>query len=707
MKSLYLCLFLLLSAYLSADLPDTLVDEVLRQGITVDLRDPSYCNGVLKTEKGGVITGPNIRVQALKFLYTQKNSEEGRVTTLHAEENIIVEYGDYVLIGDAIDYDFETQTGKIVNGVSALEPWYFGGDVIELLPNGDISVENGYLTTSDRDKPNWYISMCKAIYTPCHDVYAEKIRFNVYDKTFLYVPSLNANLDWIFDSPIRYRVRFGGQQGLRFGIIYELIAMENFKTYVRLDYRVRSGPGIGVTTEYDNPNGKEYLYTINYVAKDNSVDDPDEKYRYRFNGIYYNSLMDDTLTVDIQYDKLSDQDMPTDYSEKGFELETAGRTELHVRKQFDDLLITNFYARPRINNFQSILQELPTFGGELHPKSMWNTGIVSETQAKASYLDFEYSKGLIDVKDYNSTRFAYTQNFYRPIQFSPVTFVPNAGLVFIQYSSSPAHNSQTVILGTFGAELTSKLYRDFSFARHVVEPYVRYQFLTQPSSSPDNHYVFDIEDGWYRVNRLRFGVKQLLYNCLCYGLFRNLSVDVYANAFFHTPTIYHSIPRGYADIGWNTTSRLRNTCGAAWDFERNQVGYFNLKTEWTANENLAISTEYRHRNAYTWRKVDYDNYNLDSFRSEHELRHSQLSDRRDTWLFDTYYRFMPNWALQFELRHGWNRMHEPSYTEYEIDLITKLQSAWDLRLSYQHRENDHRIAFYFSLGMDRPDNYCR
>ena len=97
---------------------------------------------------------------------------------------------------------------------------------------------------------------------------------------------------------------------------------------------------------------------------------------------------------------------------------------------------------------------------------------------------------------------------------------------------------------------------------------------------------------------------------------------------------------------------------------------------------------------------------MESFRTETALRHSQVSDRRDTFLCHVFYRFLPNWSCEFQLRRGWNRQFQPNYKEYQIDLMTSLRSGWDLRLSYQQKEDDHRVALYFSLGADRPEGFC-
>ena len=127
-----------------------------------------------------------------------------------------------------------------------------------------------------------------------------------------------------------------------------------------------------------------------------------------------------------------------------------------------------------------------------------------------------------------------------------------------------------------------------------------------------------------------------------------------------------------------------------------------MRADWTVSNDLAIATELRHRGSYWWRKVDCENFFLDMYHSEKRLKHSLVSDRCDTILLNLFYRFHPNWACDFTSRYGWNRRKEPSYFEFEFDLLTTIQTAWNLRLSYQHQEDDDRVAIYLNIGIKKP-----
>lgn len=681
---------------------EELMSNVFAEGITVDLREPTYADGILSTEKGGVIVGPDMRIQAQKITYIRRVIDGEPVFNVVAEGDVLIEYQCYIFAGDRLEYDFQTKIGTICNGRSTVEPWFFGGGEIVLCPDNSVIIRDGYITTSESYKTEWQLYLEEAQLSEDHFLQSKNIQFRIANVPVLWLPCFSMNLDNFFDAPLKYRIRWGGTQGPRFGLIYEFIKWEQFKAFLRFDYRLTRGPGGGFETEYTSINQK--FYTSNYIAKDSSIEDPDEQFRYRFAGIYRNRLYDDHLTIDMTYDKLSDRDMETDYFEKGIELKTAQRTQLDIRHQIDDLWITNFFTRVRLNDFQTVKQELPSLDGSLHPMTLGGTGILTENIFRAGYLDFKYSDDLVNVSDYHSARLELRHKLYRPYNIGPFINTPEAGVVGIYYSDSLNGPERWLGLATLGYEVNTRLSNLYGCWKHAIEPYAKYTYYTSPTVSPNSHFIFDIEDGWFRLNSLRFGTRNLIYVKHGDGhVSRYLTADLYSYAFFDTPTIKQSIPRVYARLTWDIFSTLRYTVDTAWDFERGELDHINIRSDWTLNENIALAAEYRHRSSFCWRKADYTNFILDSFRSEVELRNSQLSDRRDTLLLHGFYRFQPNWALEFESRHGWNRQFEPAYNEYEIDLLTTIGGVWHFKFSYQHRMNDNRVAMYVNMGIAKPD----
>jgi len=674
--------------------------------ISVDLRDPTYEDGLLSTDKGGVITAPELRVQALKITYTRKMVDHVAVVTVEAEGELSINFGEYSFTGEKLFYDFQKREGVIYNGRTSAEPWFFGGEKLELRCDGSYLIYNGYFTTSENLIPEWAVYSEKISVENEKFLNAQNIHLRINRFTLLWVPHLKMNLDTIFDSPIRYRFKWGGRQGPRFGLSYQVFSWKRWKTFVRFDYRLTRGPGGGIEFYYLSDDRKTKFESINYVSNDSSLIHLHEKIRYRFKGYFQTIWNNDKTNALLTYDKLSDIDLPQSYDDHDFDFETSERTQLLVRHQ-EENWISSFYARVRINSFQTVKQELPTFSTSFKPFPIAKTGILFENWATASYLDYKYSDNFIHTSDYSSTRFEYQPCFYRPFQVYPVTITPKLGAVGILYGNSPNDDAQWLTLGVAGVRVNTQLHRYYGKRKHLVEPYIDYTYYSEPTSSPNQHYIFDINDGWTRLSQLTLGIRNGLYTKEECHVKRILYSHIFAHTFFdqHTHTI--TLPKIYAQFNYLANPKIQYQIETAWDFVHTQLDHFNFLTEWTLSSEFAISFEYRHRSRWSWRKVDENNFFLEAFHRNKELLHSTVSDRRDTILTHFFYRFQPNWACEFVSRQGWNRKKEPKYCEFEINLFTTIQTAWQLQLSYQHQESEDRVAIYMNVGLKRPNlNRC-
>ena len=683
---------LLFLLFCSFNLPDPAL-QLLEKGISVDFKNPVYYKGNLSTDQGGVIQGPGIRIQAQHFQCTLEPTLK-----IVASGCLLVEYCNFAFVGEEIVYDFDTGCGHIRCGRMGTEPYFLYAQEIDLFPNGTYSFKKLHLTTSEDINPDWALVAETATLSCDRFLCAKNISFRLLDIPVFWFPWINLDIKTLLETPIKYRIRWGGEQGWRTGLIYELYTSDVFNFYLRFDYRFNRGPGGGFESDYLSLDKRESFFTKNYAARDNSIEDPNQRFRYRFQGLYGFTSLDCNTTANLSYDKLSDKEMASDYAEKEMELKTGKKTALNVRHQ-EPWVITNLYTRLKINSFQTVKQELPTLSATFYPTQ---ERYRLENTFKIGYLSYDYTDRLKGVKDYNSARLLWFPHLYSTHRYKFFNFTPAVGGTGIVYSKTPVDNEKILAVGTFDLDINTLLCRNYGFLKHTIIPYTHYYFYTCPTINANEHYIFDIQDGIAHLNMLRTGIRNLFYRFGGRDPFRILTVDCYTNFFFDTPTIGSTMPKVYIDALWDVTPRLRSGVSWAWDFQHGDLEHLNYRLDWTVASILAFAVEFRHRSRYAFRKSDYSNYFLDSFRTIQELVDSQVSDRRDTLLFHTYFQFHPKWALNFYLRHGWHRINEPHYTEYEIDLITTIRSIWQARITYQKREDDHRIALFFNLDWDRP-----
>ena len=595
-----------------------LLAGVLQADLTVDLREPLLENGVVSTSKGGVITAPRFRMQAQNIAYTKNKGEH----FVQASCFVMVDFGDYIFVGDSLYYDFQTETGVIERGTSRDLPWFFGGDRIELCSDGSYVIKNAFITTAETIPPDWQIRADEVVLNRCRTVDASGVKLRLFRLPDIWLPSFKFNLSSLTEAPLHFYGRWGGKQGVRCGLKYSLFDLNGFKTFLRVDWRVKRGLGGGIETYYASEDGKHSLETINYYAHDNSLENLNEKVRYRFQGIYKNSLYDDKISVYASWDKLSDKDMATDYNDQGLELDTAGRTELLARKE-DPWWITNFSSRLRINDFQTVKEELPSLLFNQRPYVLGKSGILVENQIEASYLEYRYANDVLHVPDYDSPRLLHEFRLLRPFHPRPFNLTPQVGLTTAVYGNSPAHNSKFLVLGYGGLSGNTACYQTFGNFKQIISPYFEWKYLSAPTVNPHDHYVFDIEDGLWRLNSFRVGARQdILVKTGSEGqIHRLVELDLFSYLFVDSAPI----SKLYGNLTWRSWPNVKHTLQSAWDFSVNQLDHLNFNHNWTVSDDCALSCEWRHRSRYSWRKAVWNNYILDSFHTTQSLLHSSVS----------------------------------------------------------------------------------
>ncbi|MGM0439624.1 MAG: LPS-assembly protein LptD [Chlamydiota bacterium] len=674
------------------------LEELFAKGIIVDLRDPSYKDGVLSTKHGGVITGDKIRIQAQRIKYIRKIDEDEQVIKVTASGDVMVEYGDRIFIGEKLEYDFVEERGTVYDAKTNIENWYIGGEFIELRPDQSFFIKRAYVSSCESAESDWQLAAQNIIIKQSRILSAHSIQMRFIKVPVFWIPSFSANIDTLMDAPFTFKMRWGGGHGARFNLGYRFWANEYFKGVANLDYSWRRGWGGGIDTHYEYEPNNEKFYTHNFIAYDRTR----HERRFRFDGIYQRTLGDERTFLDLKYDRLSDRSMASDYHDKDFDLKTAGMTALTLQRQRDNWT-GSFLSRLRINSFQTITQELPTFHLSNRPFNLGDSGFITNNQATVSYLDLKYADGLpTSYQDYNSTRLMTHDNIYRPFKLHKFTLTPDVGVVGIFYGNSPNDEAKWLGMLTANFKVQTIFSRYNTTTLQTSEPYVEYQYHSNPTTDVPEHYVFDINDGLAEINIVTAGIKNSWYSKDQNTTSRQLMIDLYTKAILNTKAANDNIARLYSDITWTALDNLNMFCNVAWNCNHNVFDQLGLRSEWTYNENLALSAEYRKRGQYNWRRADHTNYILDAFRQQNSLRDSRLSDKNDIILAKAFYRFSPRWSSTFHSRHGWNRQNEKPFNEYNIELATILNCTWEVKLSYQRKINDQRFAIRINLVDPRP-----
>jgi len=670
--------------------------------IVVDLRNTTFQNGILYTDEGGVVRSKDLRIQAKTIEYTHRKEEGREVRRIEAAGDLMIQYKDRVFVGEKLEYDFIANAGTVYAGKTFSSLWFISGERIELNADGSYEVENASITASENKVSDWDLHAGRIEALKSDLFIAKNVAFRLFNVPTFWLPSFKLNLKKTHRDPVlRYFLNWDKSQGVRAGMRYQLYSWRDFSLFGRVEYRWSTGWGGAIESEYFPPSRRTTFVTRSYVGTDRLETAPNKQFRFRLEGAHHWRSEEGNTHTALTWDKYSDVRMPSDFKSEDFEVGTAKQTLFWAYHQAP-LAIATFKARPRVNAFESIKQDLPTFYLNLLPMNLGASGILSSSLLKTSYVDFAYSDQLASTPtlrppgDYRSGRFEARQRFHRPFYLGPVTFTPHVGGIGIIYTNSPSRKKQPLGLLTFGADLAARGEKTFSTQKHVFEPYAGFLGLTRPTVRPDDHYIFSIMDGYNQINQIQGGVRNLLFAKGQTNQGPWFTSDLYANAFFSDPTIPQFIPRLYLWLEWRLPS-VYLSFHNAWNFRNRVLDFSNARCRWTISEDVALSLEARYRSQYDWRKADHSNFILDVTRTESELLSSPLSDRRLTLLADLFVRLSPFWECHFQSHHGFLRFTESPYNEFQIDLFTWIASSLKLRISYSHTDKDDRFTWQIYL----------
>lgn len=666
--------------------------------IEVNLQNPVFSQGVIKTTEGGVILSQdrNIRIQAKSIEYSNRIENGQLVKKVIAEGDLLFQQGIHAFVGSKLEYDFVTRSGILYDGKTFTGIWFIGGEKLELHPDGTFSLHEAYITTSEDQNRAWDISAKAVNITKNHLLAANSIRVRFIHVPIFWLPAFKMNLKSFTDAPVRYKLRWDKSLGPRVSMRYRIFSWEDFFMFFRLDYRFSRGPGAALESEYYSPDERTIFLTKSYGAYDKTTPVQENNTRYRFQGLYQWGNEEEPTQVKASYDKMSDPQMPGDFKDEDFEVNTEKRT-IFVATHREDNHLSSFTVQPRINTFQSLNQQLPLAFGTLRPIDLGRTGIISENYATAGYLNYTFNSDISRFLPHIHAARVETRNqLYRPIPISIFNLTPNVGFYGLYYSNNPFRRSIGQAVFSYGGEANTRFFKTGNAHKHMVEPYVRYLGLTAPTAGIDRHFIFGIDDGFVRLNQLRFGVRNAIYSAAMSPFVPQFALDIFTYAYFGPTAFHYPIPKFYTNFAWHRPSFAIKT-GLCWNIQQQVLDYSNIISEWTINEHFAFAAEFRHRSKYDWRKADHENFILDVARPIDELVNSPISDGRNTLLLRLHTRITPRLTAHFETHVGWGRKCEPSYNEYRIQLMHSIASSWQIKLNFRRSPDD--IEFSPSISI--------
>jgi LPS-assembly protein len=449
-----------------------------------------------------------------------------------AEGNVKVKQKDGAYFtGEMIRYNFETQTGSVVNGSVGAKPFYGKASEVAKISDKQVNLKKGYITTCDLEHPHYRIeSKLVRIYMG-DKVIAHNIIFYVGNMPVFYLP--------YYIQPLRdtkkMNVTVIAGKGKDWGY-YVLTATrfqlsDNLRGDLLLDYRTKMGPGVGVNTYYDTKQvgtgaAKFYYADQNdWLTADRSPDEP-VRQRYRVQVRHRWDMPKGTDTnVIVEFNKLSDVDVIKDFFYKEYD-------ELQTPENFNYISVltskpeytTELLIRKRFDKFYDVVERLPEYKIDIKNFRVFkNAPIYYSAHASGAYLNHTYASQVPSVKDQGSGRVdVYNQLAYAGRLFKFWNITPRAGAEQTYYSRS-VWGDTNIVRNIFSAGIdnSTKFYKIYNYntdfagldinkIRHIITPSANYYFQYNPSIDPANLMQFDEIDAQTALNGINFAIENKL-----------------------------------------------------------------------------------------------------------------------------------------------------------------------------------------------------
>jgi lipopolysaccharide assembly outer membrane protein LptD (OstA) len=462
-----------------------------------------------------------------------------------------------------------------------------------------------------------------------HSVWAYNCKFNVFGVPILWVPVVYKPKE---ESPGLFNTRGGYDSD--WGAWWEVSKGFQLSDYPDIWGKVygvlmsKRGFGYGADVDINTANSRTQFSAFSIYdsspyeehSKNKRLAIPSGRYDFRLSHLtHVTPRLDFRGTMEF----LSDYYMLNDFfygrSTSDIEPETFASLEYQFNRASVSAMI-----RPKINSFFTVTQKLPELRVDVPRQELFSNiyyqGKSSFEYLKMSWRTFDRKPTPIgvpfaDPKDYESARFDMVHFLYYPINLKYLNIVPRIGGRMTYYSKSSKQKvssadlgnmfeaddpnvgystrplvdyddkggSQFRLAGEIGVEANTKIYQawqDVKSAffqidgfRHVLEPYINYTYIPEPTVSREKLYYFDEVDRLKRVHFVRFGMRNRLQtrtdSFLNPGLREWFSMENYIDVHFYRPSGFNNMGNFDSLLTFSPTSNLDLTGKMSIDLGQN------------------------------------------------------------------------------------------------------------------------------------------
>lgn len=609
----------------------------------------------------------------------------------HATGNVRLKTPQGELKGKELTFDYKTMTGDFMGARIMAHPYYGGGEKVRFEEGNKVVMENGYVTTSDYDKPEYRIASKRIDVYPGDKVVASGVKLKLKDASLMYLPKYWHRIDDM-KPKLTFTPGIDSDWGAFLLTQYRFYTSDSVQGVIHLDYRELLDFGSGADFEYKTNNWGSGLLRTYFTHErainadriwDDRLSPTKERDRYKIEW-RHKWILDERTTAIAQYYQLSDSTFLKDFFEREFEEDSFPDTFFLLTHSLPKGTLS-LRSDVRINRFVEEVERLPELRYDLNNTEIYNTGFFFRNITTFSSL---VRKGASPSSFRQSTKRVDTDyEISYPTKVGIFEVRPFAGgrNTYYTRTADASITDEMREIYRAGASLSTKFYKiydletdalgiNISRLRHIITPSLNYEYTTDPTISRTELNSFDSIDEIEQIHNVNLSIENKLQTK------RDGQTVELLRAVFG---VDYRLDEDYRDSGFDIIS-------ADIDFR---------PTPWLT---LYFDSNYDTRNGYL-ANANFDMYINGGPKWNFGLGKRYSRDADDQITADFNYKFNQKWAFQ-----GFARMDVEEFRLKEQQyILTRDLHAWEMDIKMNDTRGDgteflilFRLKAFPEMGFD-------
>ncbi|MDE1920900.1 MAG: LPS-assembly protein LptD [Candidatus Omnitrophica bacterium] len=486
----------------------------------------SFSSSENKAHAKGHVTVKN----GAQELFCDELTLERAIRQVEAEGDVYLATPQEQVIAQGLTYNFNKRTGEFRDARVYMYPYQIVGKKIDKVSANHYILQQGYLTTSDWDKPDFRIEARRIDIYPRDKAVIRGMKVYLGSVPLMYLPYYSESLK------NRPMFTFVPGDNKNFGLF--LLTTTRFQTgshvqvSLHADVRERTGFGEGADVRYNTPNFGSGLLSVyradeNLIAGShlwNSTGPTQHHTLYRVIWRHHWQI-DPNTDVVLQEYRIHDYDIvdnrflklyfPREYQQAAQDSNFDSYFLLTHNMPHGTLIFDVDTSRQ--NPALRGVERIPQVQYILNNQQIGNTGFYAKSTDTFSDLTYQNYPKTFNEK---TLRFDSNDDISHPFKVGFISFNPHAGGEETYYSRTADINDNNIFRGLFrgSLDMSTRFFRVWNthtnFAglninrlRHVITPTITYLYQTRPSFSSSELNQFDPSiDNLYRIHQFEFSL---------------------------------------------------------------------------------------------------------------------------------------------------------------------------------------------------------